>query len=147
MVRLFASLVALCLLCAQAWAQASTTPQYCNSYKANNVTGSAAPGGGGNFNIIINSPTVGGIFICGYNLGPTGAPVTATLGYGTGAQGTFTSLTQGWILGSGTPTIPVWDNSSLFRGLYIPPGNALLLSLSTTSSLGYTVYFSYQQNR
>lgn len=135
--------VALCLLPSLAFAQASTTPQSCNASVV-----SMTPLNG---NVALVSPTFGGVFICGYNFSLNGlTAITATLGYGTATTGAkFTSITQGIAF---SPTIAspnlFWaDNSPFFRGLYVPPNNILMLNMSTTVSLGSTVYFGLQQNR
>jgi hypothetical protein len=112
---------------------------YCNAVAVGNIAQA------GN-SIAVNSPTLGAVFICGYSLSNGGTALTATIGYGTGTQGIFTSLTQGWAL---SPTLAspfpfVMDTSSVFRGLYVPPGNAVLVNESTTGTLGYSIHYIQQ---
>jgi hypothetical protein len=92
-------------------------------------------------------PRWGPIFICGYGLSAGGTALTATLGYGTAATGAaFTSITQAYVM-SPTQLPLVFDNSTAFRGLYVPPGNNVLLNESTTGTIGYTIYYLQQNTR
>lgn len=135
-------LIALLLLASgPAWAQEKATAVRCNAAANGNIALN------GN-TVVVTSPTLGGIYICGYALSAAGQALSATIGFGTAATGaSFTSLTQAWAL---SPTLAfgnpaAYDESSAYRGLYVPPGNALLINQSTTATMGYTIYY-FQEN-
>ncbi len=143
----FLAFAVLLLSCLPAAAQDRATAVRCNASVVYNTAtlGSLK---------LINAPTIGGIYICGFIIAPT----TVTLGTGAGfvySTATFPSPTLN--LGALTPAItPIFqfttitnsaiiDSSSAFRGMYVPPGNSVFLATTATSSIQAILYYFTQQ--
>ncbi len=156
------------LVAALAWATTASaqvgtggTPIYCNSiavYDTNQL---------GTTQLVRAGPA-GGIYICGFIIGQNASAQTVTLSYSTGVGGVASSigvggaattatpavivgaltphLTPQFVLTSSTLGVPYSDNSSVFRGAYVPPGNGLNITTTATQQTQAIIYF-YQQNR
>jgi hypothetical protein len=83
-----------------------------------------------------------GIYLCGFQFF-AGGIATVKLVYGTGTNcGTGTvSLTPGFPLVAQSGFV---DSSSYFRGLYVPPSNALCLNSSAAVAVQAVVYYWQQ---
>ena len=152
--RYLLGLVAALLWATTASAQVGTggTPTYCNSvvvYDTNQLGTTQ----------LLRPPPQGGIYICGFIIGQNASAQTVTLSYSTGVGGVVNAATPAVIVGALTPHItpqfvltsstlglPYTDNSSVFRGSYVPAGNGLNLTTTATQQTQAIIYF-YQQNR
>lgn len=140
MVSLLRVLLAAALLCLPIGAQAqvgSNSATRCNASISFDIASNAK----GN-TVLVNSPTVGGIFICGYTM-MTSSAVNAGLIYGTATTAAVTgSISPLWAFPTVTAATTVLvDSSSAFRGAYVPAGNALMLSASTGAPLQAVIYY------
>ncbi len=139
--------IALALFLSPAYAQEKATAIRCNAAALYNTATAGAVK-------LINAPTIGGIYICGFVIAPT----TVSLGTSAGfvySTATFPSPTIN--LQALSPAItplfswttitswPVIDSSSAFRGMYVPPGNSVYLATgSATSSIQAILYYFTQ---
>jgi hypothetical protein len=147
-------LVAALIWATTASAQVGTggAPTYCNSiaiYDTNQLGTTQ----------LVKPPPAGGIYICGFIIGQNASAQTVTLNYSTGVGGVAIAptpavvvqaltphLTPQFVLTSSTLGVPYSDNSSVFRGAYIPPGNGLNLTTTASQQTQAIIYY-YQQNR
>lgn len=92
--------------------------------------------------VLINSPTIGGIFICGYTM-MTSSAINVGLVWGTATTAAVTgSISPLWAFPTVTAATTVLvDSSSAFRGAYVPAGNALMINASTGAPIQAVVYF------
>lgn len=149
---LLAALLALAPCAAGAQVGTGGSPTYCNASVIydTNVLGTTQ---------LIAPPALGGIYICGFLIGQNASAQTVTLNYSTGVGG-VTSLATSFAVNvqaltphltpvlqftSSTLGNPVQDNSSVFRGIYVPAGNGLNITTSASQQTQAIIYY-YQQN-
>ncbi len=153
MVRYLLGLVAAIGLATTASAQVGTggPPVFCNAAVVydTNILGTTQ---------LVAPPQAGAIYVCGFLIGQNASAQTVTLSYSTGVGGVAIAPTPAlvvqaltphispvFVLTSSTLGLPFADNSSNFRGIYVPAGNGLNLTTSATQQTQAIIYY-YQQN-
>ncbi len=152
--RYLLGLVAALGLATTASAQVGTggTPTFCNAavvYDTNQLGTTQ----------LVAPPQAGAIYVCGFIIGQAASAQTVTLNYSTGVGGVAIAPTPAVVVQALTPHLspilqltsstiglPYTDNSSNFRGLYVPPGNGLNITTSATQQTQAIIYY-YQQNQ
>jgi hypothetical protein len=132
-----------------AWAQGTTTLRTCGKSAFANAaaTGTTQLAPSPNQAPFTASPTIGGIppntpiYVCGYTLVvPTGTNAGLTYGFPASLPGTGCGA-------SPTPIMPSWpagtyiDGGDNARGLSVPPGNNLCLTVTGTGPAQILVYY------